>query len=68
MFCIIVISWVVLSLVVKNSKDIAFATRLEAPDLVEALNDGKLRGPLKEIASRLDEEDNPVILIAKYKR
>ena len=51
-----------------NGGEIAFATRLEAPDLVEALNDGKLRGPLKEIASGLDEEDNPVILIAKYKR
>ena len=51
-----------------NDDDIAFATRLEAPDLVDALNDGKLRGPLKEIASRLDEEDNPVILIAKYKK
>ena len=51
-----------------NDDEIAFATRLEAPDLVEAYNDGKLRGPLKEIASRLDEEDNPVILIAKYKR
>ena len=51
-----------------NDDDIAFATRLEAPDLVEAYNDGKLRGPLKEIASRLDEEDNPVILIAKYKK
>ena len=51
-----------------NDDEIAFATRLEAPDLVEALNDGKLRGPLKEIASSLDEEDNPVILIAKYKR
>ena len=51
-----------------NDDEIAFATRLEAPDLVDALNDGKLRGPLKEIASDLDEEDNPVILIAKYKR
>ena len=51
-----------------NDDEIAFATRLEAPDLVEALNDGKLRGPLKEIALRLDEEDNPVILIAKYKK
>lgn len=51
-----------------NDDEIAFAIRLEAPDLVEALNDGKLRGPLKEIASSLDEEDNPVILIAKYKK
>ena len=51
-----------------NGGEIAFATRLEAPDLVEALNDGKLRGPLKEIASSLDEEDNPVLMIAKYKK
>lgn len=51
-----------------NGGEIAFATRLEAPDLVEAYNDGKLRGPLKEIASGLDEEDNPVIMIAKYKK
>ena len=51
-----------------NDDEIAFATRLEAPDLVEAYNDGKLRGPLKEIASGLDEEDNPVIMIAKYKK
>ena len=51
-----------------NDDEIAFATRLEAPDLVEALNDGKLRGPLKEIASSLDEEDNPVLMIAKYKK
>ena len=51
-----------------NSNQYAFLMRFEAPDLVEAYNDGKLRGPLKEIASSLDEEDNPVILIAKYKR
>lgn len=51
-----------------NEDDVAFVSRIDAPDLVEAYNDGKLRGPLKEIASRLDEEDNPVILIAKYKR
>ena len=41
---------------------------MEAPDLIEALNDGKLRGPLKEIASGLDEEDNPVLMIARYKK
>ena len=51
-----------------NNEGVSFTETLYAPDLVEALNDGKLRGPLKEIASRLDEEDNPVILIAKYKR
>ena len=51
-----------------NNEGVSFTETLYAPDLVEALNDGKLRGPLKEIASDLDEEDNPVILIAKYKR
>ena len=48
--------------------EVPFQIGLEPADLIEALNDGKLRGPLKEIASRLDEEDNPVILIAKYKK
>lgn len=38
-----------------------------AEDLVELYNEGKLKGELKEIASRLDEEDNRVLLIAKYK-
>ena len=51
-----------------NNEGVSFTETLYAPDLVEAYNDGKLRGPLKEIASSLDEEDNPVILIAKYKR
>ena len=51
-----------------NNDTIAFITRMEAPDLIEALNDGKLRGPLKEIASGLDEEDNPVLMVARYKK
>lgn len=49
--------------------DVAFMKKLEAADLVEAYEDGKLKdGPLKEIASTLDEEDNPIIMIAKYKK
>ena len=51
-----------------NNEGVSFTETLYAPDLVKALNDGKLRGPLKDIASKIDEEDNPVILIAKYKR
>ena len=51
-----------------NNEEIAFTRILSAYELVEAYNDGKLRGPLKDIASKIDEEDNPVILIAKYKR
>lgn len=37
------------------------------PGLVEAYEDGKLQGPLKEIAADLEEESNPVIMIARYK-
>lgn len=50
-----------------NNNGVAFTRVLSASDLVEAYKDGKLRGPLKEIAAGLDEESNPVIMIAKYK-
>ena len=33
----------------------------------ELLEEGKLQGELKEIASTLTEEDNPVIMLAKFK-
>lgn len=51
-----------------NNDEIAFAIRLEALALVEANQAGKLQGCLKEIAATLDEEDNPVIMIAKHKK
>jgi len=51
-----------------NSEDIVFAEKLEAYQLVEAYREGKLKGKLKEIAAGLDEEDNPVVMIARNKR
>ena len=55
----------------QNEKYLDFAryivSRMEAPGLVEAYEDGKLQGPLKEIAADLEEESNPVIMIARYK-
>ena len=48
--------------------EIAFVQRLEAPDLVEANENGELKGKLKEIASTLDEESNPVLMLARYKK
>jgi hypothetical protein len=51
-----------------NSNEIAFAKRLEAPDLVEAYGKGELKGRLKEIAAGLDEESNAVIMLAKHKK
>ena len=48
--------------------DIEGATTLNAPRLVEIYKKGQLKdGPLKEIASKLDEEDNPVIMLVKQK-
>jgi len=40
---------------------------LEAIDLIEALENNQLEGELKEIAKGLDEDDNPVLLIAQFK-
>jgi hypothetical protein len=50
------------------NKEVAFLRKLEAYELVEAYKEGKLKGKLKEIAAGLDEESNPVIMLAKYKK
>ena len=47
--------------------EIASYRTLYAHELVEANEEGKLKGRLKEIASTLDEEDNPVIMLMKQK-
>ena len=41
---------------------------LEADELVESYENGKLTGKLKEIAANLEEESNPVIMLVKYKK
>ena len=38
-----------------------------AYSLVELYKEGKLQGELKEIASNLTEDDNPVLMLAKFK-
>ena len=48
--------------------EIAFTWRINTPELVEAYQEGHLKGKLKEIAAGMHEEDNPVIMVAKYKR
>lgn len=50
-----------------NNDGIAFIKKLEANELVEAYEKGKLKGRLNEIAAGLNEESNPVIMVAKYK-
>ena len=41
--------------------------RYRAYELVEAYQEGKLFGKLKDIAATLDEEDNDVIVVCKFK-
>ena len=48
--------------------DMAFVEKIEANELVEAYERGELNGKLKEIAATLDEESNPIIMLAKYKK
>lgn len=47
--------------------EIATLQVLAANQLVEAYKNNGLKGKLKEIASTLDEESNPVIMLVKYK-
>lgn len=47
--------------------EIATWQLLQAHQLVEAYEKGQLKGKLKEIAATLNEESNPVIMIAKHK-
>jgi len=48
--------------------EIAFCQKLEADDLFEAYEKGQLKGKLKDIAAKLKEEDNPVIMLVKHKK
>jgi len=50
------------------NNEIAFCQKIESFELVEAYKKGELKGRLKEIASGLDVEDNPVIMLVKHKK
>lgn len=47
---------------------IAVWQNLTADQLVEAYQKDALKGKLKEIAAGLDEEDNPVLMLVKYRK
>ena len=50
-----------------NNKDNHLYAKLEAPDLMEALENDELSGHLKSIAENLKEDDNPVLMVVKLK-
>ncbi|MDR2036439.1 MAG: 6-bladed beta-propeller [Bacteroidales bacterium] len=41
---------------------------INADDLLESLENGHLKGKLKEVAEGLEEESNPVIMLVKHKK
>ena len=51
-----------------SNETIAFWQKLESHELVELNKKGELKGALKEIAAKLNEEDNPVIMLVKHKK
>ena len=50
-----------------NNKDNHLYAKLEASDLMEALENDELSGHLKSIAENLKEDDNPVLMVVKLK-
>ncbi|MBR1940134.1 MAG: 6-bladed beta-propeller [Bacteroidaceae bacterium] len=50
-----------------NKKEVTALVLYEAGDLVEALENDELSGPLKEVAAKLTDDDNPVIMLMKEK-
>lgn len=57
-----------MSMIKPVNHEIASWYSLDAYQLVESYNKGELKGKLKEIASKLDEDSNPVIMLVKNKR
>lgn len=49
------------------NNEVATCITLSALSLIEANEEGHLKGKLKEIASKLDEDSNPVLMLVKHK-
>ena len=47
--------------------EVIFYQRIEAYELVDARNNGNLKGVLRNIAVGLNEESNPIIMLVKDK-
>jgi len=54
-----------------NEADIAVedvsVSLINSYQLIESLNKGELSGPLKEVAERINEDDNPVLMVIRFK-
>ena len=53
----------------RNTNDeIGYYQKIEAYELVDAYKKNKLKGKLKDVASKLDEDSNAVIMLVKNKK
>ncbi len=50
------------------NQEVATCVSLNAFDLIKANKEGQLKGELKEIASKLDENSNSIIMLVKHKK
>ena len=50
-----------------TNNEIAFFQKFDPHELIESYEKGQLKGKLKEIAAKLEEDSNPVIMLVKYK-
>jgi YD repeat-containing protein len=53
--------------ILENSRKATMVVLFQAYQLIEANEKGELYGELKEIASKLTDDDNPVLMVAKFK-
>jgi len=51
-----------------NDNEIVFHLKIEAYELTKLFEEGELKGKLKEIASTLDDDSNPIIMVVKHKK
>ena len=51
-----------------SNNEVAFVQTIDVLDLIELNKKGELKGKLKEVATELDEDSNPVVMLVKYKK
>jgi flagellar assembly factor FliW len=51
----------------KSRENATTVIMFQVYELIEAYQKGELKGKLKEVASKLTDDDNPVLMVAKFK-
>ena len=59
---------ITLSVFSNLNNEIAYLQKIEAYELIESNKKGELKDKLKEVAAKLNEDSNPVIMLVKHKK